>query len=136
DTRMLYGYLHGLDRICASHTTATNMGTFSRYHDPQVAPFVELYQGDATREEYERAPRAGYDLKTRQEPANIAGWYPKGFVNHALDRGHRLGFEASSDHWSTHISYCVVLAERHSREAILDAMKRRHCYGATDNIIL
>src|SRR5262249_37807969 len=54
----------------------------------------------------------------------------------ALDKGYRLGFESSSDHWSTHISYCVVLAERNDRAAILAALKRRHCYGATDNIIV
>src|SRR5262249_2017524 len=52
------------------------------------------------------------------------------------DKGYRFGFESSSDHWSTHISYCVPLAERHDRSAILDAIRKRHCYGATDNIVL
>jgi hypothetical protein len=28
------------------------------------------------------------------------------------------------------------LAERHDREGLLDAVKKRHCYGATDNIVL
>jgi hypothetical protein len=86
--------------------------------------------------EYEGAPRAGFDPKTGKEPANVAGWFPKGFINHAFEKGYRLGFQSSSDHWSTHISYCIVLAERHDREAILAAMKKRHCYRATDNIIL
>src|SRR5262249_21768761 len=54
----------------------------------------------------------------------------------ALEKGYRLGFQSSSDHFSTHISYCIVLAERPDREAILDGMKRRHCYGATDDIIV
>jgi len=53
-----------------------------------------------------------------------------------LAKGYRLGFESSSDHWSTHISYCVALAEKHDRAGILAALKRRHSYGATDNIIL
>src|SRR5207302_5013189 len=70
-------------------------------------------------------------------PANIGGWRPAGFIDHALrDKKYRLGFQSSSDHWSTHISYCIPLAERHDRAAILDAMKKRHCYGATDNILL
>jgi hypothetical protein len=86
--------------------------------------------------EKEAAPRAGYDPKGGQKPANIAGWFPLGFVNLALDKGHRLGFQASSDHFSTHISYCIVLAERHDRASILAAIQKRHCYGATDNIIL
>jgi hypothetical protein len=86
--------------------------------------------------EMEGAPRAGYEPKSGKEPVNIAGWYPKGFINNALDKGYRLGFQSSSDHWSTHISYFMVLAERADRAGILEAIKRRHTYGATDNIIV
>src|SRR5262249_25429106 len=136
DTKMLYRYLHEFNGVCASHTSATSMGTDWRDNDPQVEPFVEIYQGDRMSYEMEEAPRAGYDPKTKKEPANIAGWYPKGFVNLALgEKGHKLGFEASSDHWSTHISYCVVLSEKLDRESILDGMRKRHTYGATDDII-
>src|SRR5262249_18116117 len=136
DTKMLYRYLRELGGICASHTSATSMGTDWRDHDPVAEPVVEIYQGDRMSYEHEGAPRAGYDPKGGQKPANIAGWYPLGFVNLALQKGYRLGFQASSDHFSTHISYCIVLAERHDRAAILDGLKKRHCYGATDNIIL
>src|SRR5262249_54534559 len=45
-------------------------------------------------------------------------------------------FEVSSDHVSTHLSYAVALVEQPTRAAILDAFKRRHTYGATDNIVL
>src|SRR5262249_16093924 len=38
-------------------------------------------------------------------------------------------------HFSTHISYCIVLAERNDRESILAALKKRHVYGASDDII-
>jgi hypothetical protein len=136
DTKMLYGYLKELDGICASHTSATGMGTDWRDHDRAVEPIVEIYQGDRMSYEIEGGPRAGYDPKSGKQPANIAGWYPKGFVNLALQRGHRLGFQASSDHMSTHISYCIVLSEQHNREGILDGLKKRHCYAATDDIIL
>ena len=51
-------------------------------------------------------------------------------------KGYKFGFQSSSDHLSTHISYCVVLAERHDRAAILDGLRKRHCYGATDDIVL
>src|SRR5439155_16538473 len=64
------------------------------------------------------------------------GWYPKGYVNLALEKGYRLGFQSSSDHMSTHISYCIGLAESADRPAILAALKKRHCYAATDDIIL
>lgn len=136
DTKMLYRYLRELDGICASHTSATTMGTDWRDNDPKVEPFVEIYQGDRMSYEYEEAPRAGYEQGKGKTPVNIAGWRPLGFVKNALEKGYRLGFQASSDHWSTHISYCVVLAERHDRKGIHDAMKARHCYGATDAIVV
>jgi hypothetical protein len=57
-------------------------------------------------------------------------------VWNALALQYRLGFQSSSDHISTHISYAVALAEDHTRAAILDAFRKRHCYAATDNILL
>lgn len=137
DTKMLYRYLRELGGICASHTSATSMGTDWRDNDPEVEPFVEIYQGDRMSYEKEEAPRAGYDPQSKKAPANIAGWYPAGFIDNALGKkGYRLGFESSSDHWSTHISYCIVMAEKHDRDGILGGMKKRHVYGATDEIIL
>jgi hypothetical protein len=90
---------------------------------------VEIYQG--TRQNYERpdAPRAN------SEKDSISGWRPKGFVNLALDKGIKLGFEASSDHVSTHISYANLFVTALTREAVLDALKKRHIYGATENIL-
>lgn len=135
DTKMLYRYLRELDGICASHTSATGMGTDWRDIDRQVEPIVEIYQGDRNSYEFEEAPRAGHDPKGNKKPFAIGGWKPDGFIDHAFRKGARLGFQSSSDHWSTHISFCVVLAERHDREAILAALKQRRCYAATDNII-
>ena len=57
-------------------------------------------------------------------------------VWNALAMQYRLGFQASSDHISTHISYAIALVEEPTRPAILDAFRRRHCYAATDNIIM
>jgi hypothetical protein len=54
----------------------------------------------------------------------------------ALALQYKLGFQASSDHISTHISYAVAIAEDQTRAAILDAFRNRHCYAATDNILL
>ncbi len=129
DTQLLYRYLHEFGGICASHTSATSMGTDWRDNDPEVEPFVEIYQG--ARQNYERpdAPRAP------QASDSIGGWEPKGFVNLALKKGYRLAFESSSDHRSTHISYALVYAENSSRQAIFDAMKKRHTYAATENIV-
>ncbi len=137
DTKMLYRYLREMDGICAVHTSATSMGTDWRDNDPAVEPIVEIYQGDRMSYEHEAAPRAGFKADSGKEPVNIAGWFPDGFVDRALDKkGYKLGFQASSDHWSTHISYCIVLAEKHDRASILDATKKRHVYGATDDIVV
>jgi hypothetical protein len=136
DTKMLYRYLKELDGICASHTSATSMGTDWRDNDPVVEPIVEIYQGDRMSYEKEEAPRAGYDPKSGNKPANIAGWFPQGFINLALDKGHRFGFQSSSDHISTHISYCVALVEAPGREGVVAALKKRHCYAATEDILV
>jgi hypothetical protein len=94
-----------------------------------VEPIVEIYQGD--RQNYERpgAPRSN------SADYSIGGWRPLGFVSRALMKGYRLGFQSSSDHISTHMSYCNVWVQEPTREAILEGMKRRRVYGATDNII-
>lgn len=129
DTLMLYKYLAQFGGICASHTSGTDMGTDWRDNDPQVEPVVEIYQGD--RHSYERpgGPRA------MSENYAIGGYRPLGFVSRALLKGYRLGFQASSDHISTHMSYCNVWVKEPTREAVVEGMKKRHVYGATDNII-
>lgn len=129
DTQMFYKYLKKYDGVVASHTSATDMGTDWRDNDPDVEPVVEIYQGDRQNYENGIAPRSN----TAKD--SIGGWRPKGFVNLALDKGYKLGFQSSSDHISTHISYASVLATSNTREAVVDALKKRHVYAATDNII-
>jgi hypothetical protein len=130
DTKLLYAYLKHFGGICASHTSATQMGTDWRDNDPAVEPVVEIYQGHRHNYEHLGAPRSA------TEETQIGGFQPKGFVWNALEKGYRLGFQSSSDHVSTHWSYAVVFAEDTSRQAIIDAFKARHCYAATDNILL
>ena len=121
DTQMLYAYLKQFDGIVGSHTSATGMGTDWRDNDPNAEPVVEIYQG--LRQDYEMpgAPRAN------SQEDSIGGWRPKGFVNLALDKGYRLGFEASSDHVSTHISYANLYVKDVTRESVLDALKTAPC---------
>jgi hypothetical protein len=129
DTLLLYRYLAKYNGLCASHTSATNMGTDWRDNDPKVEPVVEIYQGCRQNYEEPGAPRAP------SEADAIGGWRPNGFVWNALAKGYRLGFQSSSDHVSTHISYCCAWAEQPTRQAIFEALKKRHVFGATDNII-
>jgi hypothetical protein len=129
DTQMLYKYLRLFDGVCASHTSATSMGTDWRDWDAEREPMVEIYQGARQNSERPGAPRCP------SEDDAIGGWRPKGFVNLALLKGYKFAFESSSDHGSTHISYAMVYAEGNTREAIVAAMKKRHTYAATDNIV-
>ena len=62
--------------------------------------------------------------------------HPDGMVSSAWGKGHRLGVIASSDHLSTHMSYAMVYAETATREGVADAIRLRHTYAATDNIIV
>lgn len=129
----LYAYLKRLGGIAISHTSATNMGTDWRDNDPEVEPLVEMYQGDRVSAEYEGAPKAAHAGNQASAPG---GFRPAGYVWNAWAKGYKLGVQVSSDHLSTHISYACTLATDFSKQGLLDAMKLRHSYGATDNIVL
>ena len=131
DIQNLYAYLRHFDAICSSHTSATRMGTDWRDGDIEVEPVVELFQGHRQSYELSGGPHAATGPDD-----TIQGYEPAGFIWEAFQKGRRLGFQASSDHVSTHISYAIVLAEENSREGIIDAFKRRHSYAAHDNIAL
>lgn len=130
DTKILYRYLKHFGGICSSHTSGTTMGTDWRDNDPVVEPVVEIYQGHRHNYEHFGAPRSA------TKETNIGGYEPSGFVWNAFAKGYKLGFQASSDHVSTHMSYGMVLTDDLSRQGIIDAFKRRHSYAATDNIIV
>jgi hypothetical protein len=129
DTQMLYAYLKQFNGIAASHTSATSMGTDWRDNDPYAEPVVEIYQGMRQSYEMPEAPRSN------SEKDSIGGWRPKGFVSVALGKGYKLAFEASSDHISTHISYCNLYVREVNRESVLEAFQKRHVYAATDDIL-
>lgn len=129
DTEMLYRYLREFDGISAPHTSATTMGTDWRNRDDEVEPIVEIYQGSRNSYEMPGAPRTAKQKRMKM------GERPKGFVSNALAKGHRLGFVSSSDHHSTHISYAMLWVDEPSRPAILEALKKRRVYAATDDIV-
>lgn len=129
DTQMLYRYLKHFGGIVGSHTSGTDMGTDWRDNDPQVEPVVEIYQGDRQSYEMPDAPRSN------SAGDSIGGWRPKGFVSLALQKGYKLGFQASSDHISTHMSYCNLWVTTPTRDGIIEAFKKRRVYGSTDNIL-
>ena len=94
---------------------------------------VEIYQGARGGFETLGGPRT-YDTalptSERYEPQL------EGMISKAWAKGHRLGVIASSDHKSSHISYAMVYTQQVDRKSILEAIRRRHTYAATDNIIV
>jgi hypothetical protein len=131
--KLVYPYLRQHRGICMEHSLATNQGTDYRDNDPQLEPLVELYQGYHTSYEYKGAPRAEGDSRYT---VIHGGYRPEGFWWNALAKGLKLGVQASSDHISTHCSYAMIYTPDERRESIVENMRRRHAYAATDNIIL
>ncbi len=130
DTELLYESLHATDGISVPHTVGSFAGVDWRYADPLVEPVVELYQGARVSYEHPGAPRA---LRSFED---FWDYREAGFVWNAFRKSYRLGVIASSDHWSTHISYAMVYSDEPTRESIFKAIRKRHTYAATDNIVL
>ena len=137
DAQGLWRYLRETDGLGIPHTSATAMGTDWRLRDDEVIPVTEIYQGDRNSYEEVGAPRAAV-------PENLgpgsAGRSPfqKGLVRNALGVGYKMGFIASSDHFSTHISYTNLLVPDGitTRDDIQESLLARRTYGSTDNIIV
>ena len=108
----LYEYLRANGGISMPHSSATDQGTDWRDNDPELEPLMEIFQGYRGSYEYKGAPRAASDEKLL---AQRSGYQPLGFWWNALERGYKLGVQASSDHWSTHISYACLIAPSGSR---------------------
>ena len=129
----LFSHLRRTGGLSIPHSSGTDQGTDWRDNDPEIEPVIEIYQGYRASYEYPGAPKAASNQKLL---AQRSGYQPLGYWWKALERGRRLGVVASSDHWSTHISYACIVAESLSRKDLFAAIQKRHTYGATDNIIL
>ena len=125
----LFAALKGKNAISIPHTSAWGSKQVSwDYYDPEIERLVEIYQGMRSTYEYngapDRADKAVYEKDS------------KSFVWDALARKHKLGFIASSDHQSTHISFAAVWVRNVDRPSIFESLKARRTYAATDKIFL
>ncbi|MBI3695072.1 MAG: hypothetical protein HY238_09585 [Acidobacteria bacterium] len=129
DPNGLYAALRGKMALSIPHTSAwTNKQVSWDYNDPDIERVVEIYQGLRSTYEYAGAPDpAGAAVYEKDSP---------NFVWNALERKLKLGFIASSDHGSTHMSFAAVYAKAIDRPSIFEALKARHTYAATDKIEL
>jgi uncharacterized protein DUF3604 len=131
--KKLYEYLHRNDGISMPHSSGTAQGTDFRDNDPDVEPLIEIFQGYRASYEYQGAPLAASQRALREQRSGFAA---EGYWWEALKKGLKLGVQASSDHWSTHFSYACIIAETFDRDGMFAALKARHAYAATDNIVL
>ena len=137
DTKLLYEEVKAHNGLVIPHTSATRMGTDWADNDPNLEPVVEIFQGCRANSEGEGAP---FDYMTEGQNytalRNQAGFFKQGYVANAWAKGYKLGIITSSDHGSTHLSYAMVYTDDPTRQGILNAIHKRHTYGAMDNIIL
>ena len=56
-------------------------------------------------------------------------------MSEALAKGYQFGFESSSDHRSTHISYANVCVTDTTRQGILEGLSKRRVYASNDLIL-
>ena len=134
ETKLLYDVARETGGLAIPHTSGTSsMGTDWRDHDPQVDTVAEIYQGARQSYEHKNAPRG---IRDGEEGAAAGGFQEPGMFWNAWSKGYKIGVIASSDHFSTHISYAMVYTPDTSREAIHDSIRKRRTYGATDNIVL
>jgi hypothetical protein len=135
DTKLLYEEARASHALAISHTSATNQGQTWSDNDPNLEPVAEIFQGARTSSEEPGGPLVTQPEKDREQ-VDLIGYHPEGMMSVAWAKGYKLGVIASSDHFSTHISYALVYTDDSTRAGILNAIRQRHTYGATDNIIL
>ncbi len=138
DTSELYENLKGRNSPVMVIPHLHNQTNWER-HDPALERVVEIYS------------HWGCGLSSESEPPIIPGTprAEESYVNHALDRGARLGFIASADHsfghpgddfwWplSNHNGgLAAVYAEQLSRCGLWKALWARRCYATTRARIL
>lgn len=137
DPPKLWTYLRRTGGVGIPHTPASTMGTNWERRNDEVIPVTEIYQGDRNSYEAEGAVRAAVPDAVGPGRAGAAP-HQDGLVQNALGVGYRMGFIASSDHFSTHISYAnlIVPDGETTREDLLDALRQRRTYASTDNIVV
>lgn len=123
----LYEHLRDERGIVMVHTSATGAGSDWTDVAEDVEPLVEIYQGYRTNYEHDGAPRSSTPQRDEQA---------MGFIWNAWAKGLKLGVQSSSDHVSTHGSYGMIYVDEVDTESILEGIRARRAYAATDNILV
>ena len=132
----LFWHLRRKNGTSIPHTIATGSGTDWRDNDPKVEHLLEIFQGMRETYEYPGAPQPMTVQPSSTLEQDNRPFRRMGTAWSALEKGYKLGFIASSDHISTHISYACLIAEELTPEGLLEAIRARRAYASTDNIIM
>lgn len=100
-------------------------------HSDALAPVAEVFQPYRTAFEQPGAPAPS---TAWADEGNAA--VPESTMLHAWRAGLKVGVVASSDHLSTGGAFAGVWARTNTRDAILEALRRRHCFAASARIEL
>jgi len=129
-----------------SHTGAAVGGTdwdLIKAVDHRVENVIEIFQGARVSYEGKGAPqptvgmrKGGRSQAPLGRPIQTYQEYDNGTYQHALERGHKLGVWADSDHISTHTSYGGVYVKDFTREGIIEGLNARRTIAATDKIFV
>ena len=118
----LFAALEGRDAIAIPHQLADGPSAtdWSKFN-PKYEVVAEIFQARGSYE-YQGCPREARVIREGN------------FVWDALERGVKTGIIASSDHGTVHGAYAGVYVEEVSREGIMEALRARRTFGATDTI--
>ncbi|MBI1353907.1 MAG: hypothetical protein GC160_06140 [Acidobacteria bacterium] len=134
DTLLLFDAVKKSQGLAIPHTLATSQGNDWTETDPDAQPVAEIFQGARAAYEHEGAP--GAPKPSLPGTDHRGAIHPEGYIWRAWEKGVRIGVIASSDHSSTHLSHAMVYSSDASREGVLEAIRARRTYGATENILL
>ena len=112
DTSLLLEEVRAHHALAIRHTSATNQGGpwEESDNDPDFEPVVEIFQGARTSSEQVGGPLVTNPAKDKEQ-MDLIGYRPEGMLSVAWGKGYKLGVIASSDHFSTHISYACVYTD-------------------------
>ncbi len=120
----LFRALEGRNAVVIPHQLADGRSaTDWTLWDPRWEPVAEMFQA-----------RGSYEFLGAPREARVK--LPGHYVWDALAKGVKVGLIASSDHGLTHGAYACVYAKDRSRQAILEALRARRTYAATEVIVL
>lgn len=122
--RDLFRALKGRNAVAIPHQLADGgSATDWSQWNPQFETVAEVFQA-----------RGSYEFSGCPREARVRR--PGHYYWDALAKGRKVGAIASSDHGLTHGAYAGVYVKERTRSGVIEALRARRTFGATDTIVL